>query len=116
MDDTNDVDSPGSVCMPAADGTPCPSATFFSITAINGSAMLHYAPNGNIYSFNADRFSTAPGVLEAQYRLFAGMSPFITASGVGRVLHGYKDTLTSLGVSRLRLSHAEAMPKKSVPM
>lgn len=115
MDDTSNADSPGSICT-AENGIPCPSATFSNIKAINGAAMLHWAPNGNIYSFNTDRFLSDASSLEAQYRLFSGMAPFITGGALGRVLHGYKDTLASRNVSRLRLSHAETMPKKSLPV
>ncbi|KAL2352094.1 hypothetical protein BJ546DRAFT_7699 [Cryomyces antarcticus] len=108
------TDVSGLVCSTYSSAS-CPTNDFAAMFSIDGSAVLHHAFNGNIYSFNEARFPTNQSGLVTS-RLFSGVPPFITGGSGGRLLHGYKDTLAKYGVSRLRLSHARAMPNTSMPV
>jgi hypothetical protein len=104
------------ICTSTDPGVPCPrNVTFSTIKAINGSAQLHTAPNGNIYSFDPGRFDkSAPDVVLAQQ--FSGEGPFVTGSADGAVLHGYRSEINEYNVSRLRLSQIYQIPSDSLPL
>ena len=99
-----------------ADGdAPSSNATFFNLAAIGGTAVLHHNSDGNIYSFSEDNFdSTAKDLSNS--KTFAGIAPWITSSHQGRLMHAYKDTLATLNISRLRLSHIESVPVTALPV
>lgn len=106
----------GIECLTNSGDAPCPNVTFSGIRAINGTAMLHHAPNGNIYSFDSDRCAINNTMKVATCHLFAGSPPFVTGGATGRLLHGYNDTMATRNVSRLRLSRPQAMPNTSLPV
>ncbi|KAL9080562.1 MAG: hypothetical protein Q9157_000704 [Trypethelium eluteriae] len=102
------------VTCSTASSASCPNATFAAITAIQGTAVLHHALNGNIYSFSETNFQSTDNLTVSA--LFAGNAPFMVASSKGWLLHTYADTLAAWGVGRLRLSDPENMPVTSLPV
>ncbi|EON62040.1 hypothetical protein W97_01259 [Coniosporium apollinis CBS 100218] len=115
--DVSDIEVPSTVCITHDANALCPDATFSMLHAIGGAAVLHKAPNGNIYAFDepVDRYNLSSFALQSS-RLFSGKAHFVIGGSQGRLLHGYNDTLNSYGVSRIRLSRPSIMPNGSIPV
>lgn len=89
-----------------------PALNYTVLNAADGGLEVHYADNGNLYAISDDS-TTAHGVDDTI--LFAeSVSGTVVGDSEGRLLHGYVDTLASLGVSRLRLADGNHLPKTSV--
>lgn len=89
-----------------------PVLNYTVLNAADGGLEVHYADNGNLYAIS-DESTTAHGIDDTI--LFAeSASGTVVGDSEGRLLHGYVDTLASLGVSRLRLSDGNHLPKTSV--
>lgn len=83
------------------------------IVTSDQSIGLHYADNGNIYALPQGNGS----LVDMSTISFASTNDGILTGDVeSRIFHGYVDTLASEGVSRLRLSRADHMPKTAVVM
>ena len=102
------------IACTTASAASCPNSTFAAATAIQGSAILHHAENGNVYSFSETNFQPSDNLTLTA--LFTGTQPFMIAGSEGRLLHTYNDTMTAWGVGRLRLSPPESMPTTSLPV
>lgn len=80
--------------------------------SIDGNFDLHAAEDGNIYSISSNDATDSVGddstVVSSQ---FQALGTTIVADSKSRVLHGYTDTLSKLGVSRLRFSPSSAIPQ-----
>lgn len=78
------------------------------IVTSDGSIGLHYADNGNIYALPQGNGS----LVDMSTISFSSTNEGILTGDVeSRIFHGYSDTLSSDGVSRLRLSRTDHIPK-----
>ncbi|KAI9163909.1 Leucinostatins biosynthesis cluster protein T [Paramyrothecium foliicola] len=78
---------------------------YSTVTNPTGSSMLAACSNGNVYSF-AKSFH-----LPACSAMWATVDRTLVADGSKRVMHYYKDTMSTLGVSRLRLRDQALIPE-----
>lgn len=110
----------GTVCNSVLD---CVGAGFASFRTIDGLASLWHGIDGNIYAFGSEVESKleilSKTLLSA--KLFAGTNVTnqyfdnsFVADSRGRILHGYQDEMDTHGVSRLRLSDVNTVPKNSM--
>lgn len=89
-----------------------PVLNYTVLNAADGGLEVHYADNGNLYAISDESY-TANGIDDTI--LFAeSVSGTVVGDSEGRLLHGYVDTLASLGVSRMRLADGNHLPKTSV--
>lgn len=80
--------------------------------SLDGNFDLHAGEDGNIYSITANDTNDPLGEDSADTSTqFQALGTTIVSDSKSRVLHGYADTLTKFGVSRLRLSPASAVPQ-----
>lgn len=80
--------------------------------SIDGNFDLHAGEDGNIYSISSDDAMDPVGDdSQVKSSQFQALGTTIVADSKYRILHGYTDTLSKLGVSRLRFSPASAMPQ-----
>jgi hypothetical protein len=80
--------------------------------SIDGNFDLHAAENGNIYSISSnDTLDPVSDDSTVASSLFEALGTTILSDFRGRILHGYTDTLTKFGVSRLRFSGSSAIPQ-----
>jgi hypothetical protein len=91
--------------------TTAPTLQYTVMDSLDGALELHYANNGNIYAVSANS-SSASGIDDSV--LFSASNSTVLGDSQGRLFHGYVDTLSSLGVSRLRLANGDDMPSTSV--
>lgn len=83
--------------------------TISFMQSIDGNFHLHAAEDGNIYSISSND-ATDDDSTDASSQ-FQALGTTIVADSKSRILHGYTDTLTKFGVSRLRFSPASAVPQ-----
>lgn len=79
----------------------------------DGTIGIHYADNGNLYALPQGNGSL---VDMSTISFSATRDGILTGDVESRIFHGYSDTLSAIGVSRLRLSRADHIPKTAVAM
>ncbi|KAH8879751.1 hypothetical protein GQ53DRAFT_833907 [Thozetella sp. PMI_491] len=78
---------------------------------------LRYSPNGNTYGVSPDKVPQEDSSKEWSGWFAADTSgAFVVGDSHGRFFHGYRDTLLSMGVSRLRLHAPDEMPRTAQPI
>lgn len=83
------------------------------IQTSDNSVGVHYADNGNLYLIA----QTDDGVLDMSTVSFTTTNnSIITGDATARIFHGYENTLSTVGVSRFRLSHPSHIPKTAIPL
>lgn len=103
----------------------CAGTAFHKMNSFDGHASLIHGVDGNIYPLNISAFeekllaegkAELAGALTQGANLFTGVNNFLFGDARGRVLHGYTDEMAKHGVSRLRFSDVNAVPKTSMLM
>ena len=80
--------------------------------SIDGNFDLHAGEDGNVYSISSNDATDALGDdTQDTSSQFQALGTTIVADSKSRILHGYTDTLSKFGVSRLRFSPASAIPQ-----
>lgn len=83
------------------------------IQTADGAIGLHYADNGNLYALPQGNDT----LVDMSTIWFASTNDSVlTGDAGGRIFHGYTDTLSNLGISRLRLSRLDHVPKTAVAL
>lgn len=89
-----------------------PAVNYTELNAVGGGLKVHWADDGNLYALNTD--SVADSGADDTILFSESVSGNVLGDHEGRLLHGYVDTLASLGVSRLRLADGDSIPQTSV--
>ncbi|KAH8654601.1 hypothetical protein BGZ60DRAFT_568402 [Tricladium varicosporioides] len=83
------------------------------IQTADGTIGLHYADNGNLYALPQGNGT----IVDMSTIWFTTTNDSVlTGDAGGRIFHGYTDTLSNVGISRLRLSRLDHVPKTAVAL
>ncbi|KAF2261374.1 hypothetical protein CC78DRAFT_535667 [Lojkania enalia] len=83
----------------------------------DGSVHIRYSPNGNVYAVPEAKVPTNVKEQEWSGWFASDESGTITlGDSLGRMFHGYLDTIQNDGVSRLRLHKPDELPKTAWPV
>ncbi|KAF2692076.1 hypothetical protein K458DRAFT_425896 [Lentithecium fluviatile CBS 122367] len=83
----------------------------------DGSVHVRYSPNGNIYAVPEAKVPTDVKEHEWSGWFASDESGSITfGDSLGRMFHGYQDSIQEQGISRLRLHKPNELPKTAWPV